>query len=150
MVRWHHQLNGHELEQVLGDGKGRGSLICCNPRGHKNSDTNEQLKNNYVPETLWFWHIEVLWRCTIAHFLKKYVFLATPHGMLDLSTLTRDKACVPCIWKQSLNHWTTRKVPNYPLLSLINYVQRTSEAPTWSRPGFHGVWSVLQLESLLN
>jgi len=28
MVGWHHQLNGHEFEQVLGDGEGLGSLVC--------------------------------------------------------------------------------------------------------------------------
>ena len=26
MVGWHHQLNGHESEQVLGDGEGQGRL----------------------------------------------------------------------------------------------------------------------------
>ena len=26
MVEWHHQLNGHEFEQALGDGKSQGSL----------------------------------------------------------------------------------------------------------------------------
>ena len=26
MVGWHHQLNGHEFEQDLGDGEGQGSL----------------------------------------------------------------------------------------------------------------------------
>ena len=26
MVRWHHQLNGHEFEQTLGDSEGQGSL----------------------------------------------------------------------------------------------------------------------------
>ena len=26
MVAWLHQLNGHEFEQVLGDGEGQGSL----------------------------------------------------------------------------------------------------------------------------
>ena len=26
MVGWHHQLNGHEFEQALGDGEGQGSL----------------------------------------------------------------------------------------------------------------------------
>ena len=26
MVGWHHQLNGHELEQTLGDGEGQGIL----------------------------------------------------------------------------------------------------------------------------
>jgi len=35
VVGWHHQLNGHEFEQALGVGDGRGSLVCCRPRGHK-------------------------------------------------------------------------------------------------------------------
>ena len=35
----HHQLNGQEFEQVLGDGKGQGSLACCSPWGHKELDT---------------------------------------------------------------------------------------------------------------
>ena len=39
MVRWHHQLNGHEFEQAPGDGEGQGSLVCCSPWGHKESDT---------------------------------------------------------------------------------------------------------------
>ena len=28
MAGWHCQLNGHEFEQALGDGKGQGSLVC--------------------------------------------------------------------------------------------------------------------------
>ena len=28
MVGWHHWLDGHELEQALGDGEGQGSLVC--------------------------------------------------------------------------------------------------------------------------
>ena len=39
MVGWHQWLNGHEFEQTQGDGEGRGSLACCNPWGHKASDT---------------------------------------------------------------------------------------------------------------
>ena len=31
MVGWHHQLNRHEFEQILGDGEGQGSLVCCSP-----------------------------------------------------------------------------------------------------------------------
>ena len=31
MVGWHHQLNGHEYEQALGDSEGQGSLACCRP-----------------------------------------------------------------------------------------------------------------------
>ena len=43
---WHHCLNGHEFEQSPGDGEGQGSLACCSPRGHKDSDTTEQLNNS--------------------------------------------------------------------------------------------------------
>ena len=31
MVGWHHQLDGHELEEALGVGDGQGSLACCSP-----------------------------------------------------------------------------------------------------------------------
>ena len=31
MVRQHHQFNGHEPEQTLGDSEGQGSLACCGP-----------------------------------------------------------------------------------------------------------------------
>ena len=46
MVGLHHQLNGHEFEQTLGDGDGQGSLVCCSPWGCKESDTTEQVNNN--------------------------------------------------------------------------------------------------------
>ena len=39
MVGWHYQLDGHESEQALGVGDGQGSLACCSPRGHKESNT---------------------------------------------------------------------------------------------------------------
>ena len=38
MVGWHHLLSGHKSEQTLGDREGQGSLKCCSPRGHKESD----------------------------------------------------------------------------------------------------------------
>ena len=40
MVGWHHQLNGHEFEQALGN-EGQGS-----PWGRKELDTTECLNNN--------------------------------------------------------------------------------------------------------
>ena len=46
MARWHHQLNGHEFEQSLGDNEGQGSLACSSPWSHKEQDTTEQLNNN--------------------------------------------------------------------------------------------------------
>ena len=38
MVGWHHQLNGHEFEQTLGDSGGQRSLVCCSPLCPKKSD----------------------------------------------------------------------------------------------------------------
>ena len=46
MIGWHHQLNGHEFEQALGDGEGQGSLVCCSPWGGKESDMTYHLNNN--------------------------------------------------------------------------------------------------------
>ena len=40
-VGWHHQLNGHELVQTLGDSEGQGSMMCCSPWGLKESDLIE-------------------------------------------------------------------------------------------------------------
>ena len=52
MAGWHHRLNRHESEQTPGDGEGQGSLACCSPWGHKESDTTDRLnRNNLV------WHI---------------------------------------------------------------------------------------------
>ena len=39
MVGWHHGLGGHQLEV----GNAQGSLTCCSPWGHKESDMTEQL-----------------------------------------------------------------------------------------------------------
>ena len=46
MVGWHHWLNEHEFEQAPGDGAGQGSLACCSPWGHKESDTTEWLNSS--------------------------------------------------------------------------------------------------------
>ena len=43
MVGWHHQLDGHEFEQALGDSEGQGGLACCSPWGGKELGTTERL-----------------------------------------------------------------------------------------------------------
>ena len=73
MLGWHHQLNGHEFKQIPGVGEGQGSLACCSPWGHKESDTTEQLRNHKLqtplvskvtslstflsPQGAYFWHV---------------------------------------------------------------------------------------------
>ena len=53
MVGWHHRLNGHEFEQVLGVGEGQGSLVCCSPWGPKELYTTWLLNNNQAPRQVW-------------------------------------------------------------------------------------------------
>ena len=48
MVGCHHWLNGYEFEQALRDSKGQGSLVCCSPWGHKESDMTEQPNNRSI------------------------------------------------------------------------------------------------------
>ena len=36
-------LDGHEFEYTLGVGDGQGSLECCSPWGHKESDMTERV-----------------------------------------------------------------------------------------------------------
>ena len=35
MTGWHHQLNGHEFEQIPETGDGQGGPVCCSPWGCK-------------------------------------------------------------------------------------------------------------------
>ena len=46
MVGRHYRLNGHEFEQALGDGEEQGTLACCSPWGHKESNRTERLNNS--------------------------------------------------------------------------------------------------------
>ena len=46
MVRWHHQLNGHELEQTLENSEGQGSMVWC-----KELDMTEQHNFKFINHT---------------------------------------------------------------------------------------------------
>ena len=61
-VGWYHQINGHELEQTLGNSEGEGSLACCSPWGCKELDITEQLNNN---NAIW---ILTAHACVLSHF----------------------------------------------------------------------------------
>ena len=43
MVGWHHQLNGHEFEKILGDSEGQGSLARYSPWGQ-----SKRIKMNHL------------------------------------------------------------------------------------------------------
>ena len=52
MVGWHHQFNGREFEQTLGDSNGQGSLACCSPWGFKEFDMTEHMNTNLWRENI--------------------------------------------------------------------------------------------------
>ena len=41
MVGWHHRIDEHEFEKLLGVGDGQRILVCCSLWGCKESDTSE-------------------------------------------------------------------------------------------------------------
>ena len=47
MIEWHHQLNRHEFKQAPVNGEEQGSLTFFSPWGHKESDMNERVNNNF-------------------------------------------------------------------------------------------------------
>ena len=49
MVGWHHQLNGYEFEQTLGDSGIQGSLACYGPQGPKELDVTERPNDRGFP-----------------------------------------------------------------------------------------------------
>ena len=50
VVRWHHQLNGHEFEWTPGIGDGQGGLTFCTPWSHR-------VGHDWVTELNWRWWI---------------------------------------------------------------------------------------------
>ena len=58
MVGQHHQFNGHELGQTLGDSQGQGGLVCGSPWGHKETGlsgwttTTMQMYNERLTSTI--------------------------------------------------------------------------------------------------
>ena len=65
MVRQYYWLSRHESEQTLGDSRGRGSLVCCNPWGCKELDTifrlNSGLQQAAVECTSTFYEQVLKW-----------------------------------------------------------------------------------------
>ena len=55
MVGWRHWLDGHEFEQAPGDSEEQGSLVCCSPWGHEDSETLSNCTTTVNPiAPVWF------------------------------------------------------------------------------------------------
>ena len=51
MVGWHHQLNGYEFEQILGDSEGQGSLAYGSQNLGKVYNYHLQYEPHFISET---------------------------------------------------------------------------------------------------
>ena len=117
MVGWHHWLDGHEFEQALGVGDGQGSLECCSPWGHKESDTTEQL--NYVKLSRDPMDCNLpgspVHEISQARILERVAISFSRE-----SSWPRDQTCVSCIGRWILYPWATREAPHRHSLPVIN------------------------------
>ena len=79
MVGWHHQLNGHEFEQVPGVGDGQGILVCCSPWGHKELDMTEKWTR---------WRLESVGLCYMTSTYQYFGFYSAAMGVFGDKTET--------------------------------------------------------------
>ena len=61
------------------------------------------------------WFLALALPCSVVSLF--FFFLAVPHGMKNLSSLTRDRTCAPAMEVQSPNHWTARESGRFPVFS---------------------------------
>ena len=80
-----------------------------------------------------------------------FFFFATPYGMQDISSLSRDRTQAPCLESQSLNHWTTRESPS-PCLFVIGHLSalRTSAQMVTLGTSWNTIRTFLYPSSSLN
>ena len=87
MVGWHHQLDGLEFEQALEVGDGQGSLVCCTPWSHKESDMIDWL------------NLTVLYsRISLIHSIYNSLHLLTPNSQSILPLY-------PCLLTTIRHNW---------------------------------------------
>ena len=77
---WHHQLNGHEFEETLGDGEGQGILVCCSPWGHAALQSQIQLSNWTTIKSCetWTWAEFLEFLCAIMLFIYSFRIYEMP------------------------------------------------------------------------
>ena len=64
MVGWHYWLDGHEFEEALGVGDRQGSLACCSPWNHKESDMTSnwtELSSKNLSNFHWLYTAQNSW-----------------------------------------------------------------------------------------
>ena len=66
-VGWHHWLSGHRFEQVLGDGEGQGSLVCCSLWG------SQKVGHNWTTEQWQRFVYFLLWNARSSLYIASFL-----------------------------------------------------------------------------
>ena len=104
MVGWHHQLKGHEFEQTHGEGQG--SLVCCSPWGHRESDTTvteqqQPPKIFYLP-LIYLVAVFVVFCVWICQLMDEYVWCIKTTATTEITiTSITSIYWIPCVSQSS-------------------------------------------------
>ena len=103
MVGWHHQLDGHEFEQVprVGDGQ-----VCCSPWGRKESDTTDWT-TIYLLELMKYWELEENTK-RLYFMLWVYKLWCLLHAWRIMSTFIAKSLHLPSCTCYSCFHWSIK------------------------------------------
>ena len=92
MVGCHHWINGHEFGWTLGTGDGQGVLACCLLRGHRESETTEQLNWTELKGVVDFKVVRYLIFCWL------YIFVFIPRYPIHFFLLLMAFLCHCILW----------------------------------------------------
>ena len=81
IIGWHHRLNGHEFDQAPGVGDGQGSLACCSPWGHKESDMTEKLTLSLFTSFVKWILLSLLLQTLLSYLIDSCVFFFLLQGI---------------------------------------------------------------------
>ena len=141
-VGWHHWLNGHEFEQISGDGEGQGSLVCCSPWDCKESDTTERLNNNKCPWLVksYALHLEGC-SCLMRSPRMVQMHAGLSNKQVPCSTLTAPLVpALLCSHTQSRPHWSPCFPLGAPWLSCLRAFAPVVSS-TWTTPPPDILWT---------
>ena len=108
MVGRHHWLDGRESGWTPGVGDGQGGLACCDSRGHKESDTTEQL--NWTELNITF--VENLPEVPISLRVKNSISNKTPQFVCKAQCFSIVLIFISCYY----SYYSTATWPNFGLL----------------------------------
>ena len=129
MIGSHHWLNEHEFEQAPEDGEGQGSLVCCSPWGHKESDKTEKLNNYHSkPHSRGLQPTRLLWPWDSPARNTR----VGSHPLLQGIFPTQNQTWVSPITGRFFTIWATRETQTFS--TVVNHISQRLSSPPQTHP----------------